>query len=295
MQKETEKCGPPKITSGDASKTNRVYLRREGFPQLEQHQQKPPRWFSSDREEATLQTRQASRSSSRSRSRSRSSSKTPQQRNISKPAEAPGKPNMKKTPSSSLETSSAHAREEEAVAATTGLSTQDVQNNQPNKPLQPASTRQPLKVRMIHLAARDQRWFPQNHRSEPSPEEAPLGERVADADVISVAHPMAAQSFVSPSIIEKTLSQGDEVSINEDSSSTRSDMALEIDTDRTPSEISRDSFDEFMPSSLKSLSTKRHGISSSDSEVPSRDRSPLRTSMRPRKPQASGGSPGRKK
>ncbi|KAH7964135.1 hypothetical protein HPB51_027627 [Rhipicephalus microplus] len=103
------------------------------FPSFEQHQQKPRRWFSSDREEATLQTRQASRSSSRSRSRSRSSSKTPQQRNISKPAEAPGKPNLKKTPSSSLETSSAHARKEEAVAATTGLSTQDVQNNQPNK------------------------------------------------------------------------------------------------------------------------------------------------------------------
>ncbi|KAH8021659.1 hypothetical protein HPB51_016055 [Rhipicephalus microplus] len=86
---------------------------------------------SSDREEATLQTRQTSRSSSRSRSRS--SSKTPQQRNISKPAEAPGKPNLKKTPSSSWETSSAHASKEEAVAATTGLSTQDVQNNQPNK------------------------------------------------------------------------------------------------------------------------------------------------------------------
>ncbi|KAH8008816.1 hypothetical protein HPB51_005863 [Rhipicephalus microplus] len=98
------------------------------FPPSEQHQQKPPRWFSSDREEVTLQTRQASRSNSRSRSRSRSSSKAPQQRNISKPAEAPGKPNLKKTPSSSLETSSAHARKEEAVAATTGLSTQDVQN-----------------------------------------------------------------------------------------------------------------------------------------------------------------------
>ncbi|KAH8027454.1 hypothetical protein HPB51_005736 [Rhipicephalus microplus] len=103
------------------------------FPQFEQHQQKPPRWFSSDREEATLQTRQASRSSSRSRSRSRSSSKTPQQRNISKPAEAPGKPNLKKTSSRSLETSSAHARKEEAVAATTGLSTQDVQNKKPTK------------------------------------------------------------------------------------------------------------------------------------------------------------------
>ncbi|KAH7932291.1 hypothetical protein HPB51_029377 [Rhipicephalus microplus] len=103
------------------------------FPQLEQHQQKPPRWFSSDREEATLQKRQTSRSSSRSRSRSRSTSKTPQQRNINKPAEAPGKPNLKKTPSSSWETSSAHARKEEAAAATTGLSTEDVQNNQPNK------------------------------------------------------------------------------------------------------------------------------------------------------------------
>ncbi|KAH8022734.1 hypothetical protein HPB51_002987 [Rhipicephalus microplus] len=105
------------------------------FPQLEQHQQKPPRWFSSDRKKATLQTRQASRSSSRSRSRSRSSSKAPQKRNISKPAEAPGKPNLKKTPSSSWETSSAHARKEEAVAATTGLSMEDVQNNQPNKTL----------------------------------------------------------------------------------------------------------------------------------------------------------------
>ncbi|KAH8036729.1 hypothetical protein HPB51_004243 [Rhipicephalus microplus] len=60
------------------------------FPQLEQHQQKPPCWFSSEREEATLQKRQTSRSSSRSRSRSRSTSKTPQQRNINKPAEAPG-------------------------------------------------------------------------------------------------------------------------------------------------------------------------------------------------------------
>ncbi|KAH8019480.1 hypothetical protein HPB51_019773 [Rhipicephalus microplus] len=82
-------------------------------------------------EEATLQKRQTSRSSSRSRSRS--TSKTPQQRNINKPAEAPGKPNLKKTPSSSWETSSAHAGKEEAAAATTGLSTEDVQNNQPNK------------------------------------------------------------------------------------------------------------------------------------------------------------------
>ncbi|KAH8019209.1 hypothetical protein HPB51_018192 [Rhipicephalus microplus] len=101
--------------------------------QLEQHQQKPPRWFSSDREEAMLQNQQTSRSSSRSRSRSRSTSKTPQQRNISKPAEAPGKPNLKKTPSISWETSSTHARKEETAAATTGLSTEDVQNNQPNK------------------------------------------------------------------------------------------------------------------------------------------------------------------
>ncbi|XP_075723952.1 uncharacterized protein LOC142766024 [Rhipicephalus microplus] len=80
---------------------------------------------------------------------------------------------------------------------------------------------------------------------------------------------------------------GDEVSINEDSSRTRSDTALQIDTDSTPSEISRDRYDEFVPSSLKSLGTKRHRISSSDSKAPSRDRSPLRTSMWPRKPRAS--------
>ncbi|KAH8022573.1 hypothetical protein HPB51_000356 [Rhipicephalus microplus] len=36
------------------------------FPQLEQHEQKPPHWFSSDREEAMLQNRQTSGSSSRS-------------------------------------------------------------------------------------------------------------------------------------------------------------------------------------------------------------------------------------
>ncbi|KAH8009935.1 hypothetical protein HPB51_022926 [Rhipicephalus microplus] len=58
---------------------------------------------------------------------------TPPQRNISKPVEVPGKPNLKKTPSSSWETSSVHAREEEAAASTTGLSTECVQNNQPNK------------------------------------------------------------------------------------------------------------------------------------------------------------------
>nr|XP_037289295.1 uncharacterized protein LOC119182537 [Rhipicephalus microplus] len=70
---------------------------------------------------------------------------------------------------------------------------------------------------------------PTEPQVEPPPEEAPLGERVADADVISVAHPMAAQSSVSPPIIEETLSQGDEVSINEDTSSTRSDTALQIE------------------------------------------------------------------
>ncbi|KAH8026678.1 hypothetical protein HPB51_024174 [Rhipicephalus microplus] len=133
MQKETEKCGPRKSRVETPRRQTECTYAEKDFPQFEQHQQKPPRWFSSNREEATLQTRQASRSSSRSRSRSRSSSKTPQQRNISKPAEAPGKPNLKKTPSSSWETSSAHARKEEAVASTTGLSTQDIQNNQPNK------------------------------------------------------------------------------------------------------------------------------------------------------------------
>ncbi|XP_049267204.1 serine/arginine-rich splicing factor 4-like [Rhipicephalus sanguineus] len=109
------------------------------FPQLEQQQQKPPRWFSSDREDVTQQKRQRSGSTSRSRSRSKSRASAQQQPNNSSiPAEAPGKPNLKKTSSSSGEKSSTHAGKGEEEVAAADLTTEDQRANQLNKGLSPA-------------------------------------------------------------------------------------------------------------------------------------------------------------
>ncbi|KAH7943071.1 hypothetical protein HPB52_004888 [Rhipicephalus sanguineus] len=137
--------------------------------------------------------------------------------------------------------------------------------------------------------------IPTEPQVEPPLNKAPLGEHVAEVDEMSEAHDMAAQSAESSPVIEETPSRDDDVSVDEDSNSATSETPLRIDEDTTPSDVSRDSLDVFVQSSRKSPSTKRHRISSSDSEAPSRDRSPLRASTRPRKPRASGGSPGRKK
>ncbi|KAH7939766.1 hypothetical protein HPB52_017250 [Rhipicephalus sanguineus] len=94
-------CGEGHAT-GDRSvemprrKTEWTYAEME-FPQLEQQQQKPPRWFRSDREDA------------------------------------PGKPNLKKTSSSSGEKNSTLAGKGEEEVAAADLTTEDQRANQLNK------------------------------------------------------------------------------------------------------------------------------------------------------------------
>ncbi|KAH7946836.1 hypothetical protein HPB52_004961 [Rhipicephalus sanguineus] len=123
--------------------------------------------------------------------------------------------------------------------------------------------------------------IPTEPQVEPPLNKAPLDEHVAEDDETSDAHHMAAQSAGSSPVIEETPSRDDDVSVDEDSNSTTSETPLRIDEDTTPSDVSRDSLDVFVQSSRKSPGTKRHRISSSDSEAPSRDRSPLRASTRP--------------
>ncbi|KAH7976803.1 hypothetical protein HPB52_019820 [Rhipicephalus sanguineus] len=123
--------------------------------------------------------------------------------------------------------------------------------------------------------------IPTERQVEPPLNKVPLGEHVAEVDETSDAHHMATQSAESSHVIEETPSRDDDVSVDEDSNSATSETPLRIDEDTTPSDVSRDSLDVFVQSSRKSPGTKRHRISSSYSEAPSRDRSPLRASKRP--------------
>lgn len=132
-------------------------------------------------------------------------------------------------------------------------------------------------------------------QAKPSSDEAPREDGVSDGNIASEAPRVAALSTTSSGVIEESTSQDDDACINEDSNSTASEAPLQIDEDTSPSDISQDSGDVFVPSSLKNPDTKRHRITTRDLEAPTRDRSPLRTSTRSRKPRASGGSPGRKK
>ncbi|KAH7973298.1 hypothetical protein HPB52_023363 [Rhipicephalus sanguineus] len=156
------------------------------------------------------------------------------------------------------------------------------------RPLRPWPTRirQCLQTLRSDLVPRVQ-WFPTKPQVEPLSHKAPFGERVADGDVTSEAHHIAARSLGIPPIIEKTPFQDDEVSIREDTNSTTSETPVRIDDEGTPSDVSQDSLDAFVPTSLKSPGTKRQRISTSDSEAPSRDRSSLPTLTRPRKPRGS--------
>ncbi|KAH7941569.1 hypothetical protein HPB49_012888 [Dermacentor silvarum] len=74
-----------------------------------------------------------------------------------------------------------------------------------------------------------------------------------------------------------------------------SSASTRIEEDITPGNFSDSSPDIFVSPSPNIAGTKRQHGSTSDSDVASRDRSPLRASTRHRKPRASGGSPVRKK
>lgn len=136
---------------------------------------------------------------------------------------------------------------------------------------------------------------------EPSPTSRPLliptepqAETPAqhEASRVSISTPSTASSSSGPVIDETPSPDEDVASINEDSISTYSGAQNKSDDEN--SEPNPDITDLFVPHSLRSSAAKRY-LSSSDSEPPARDRSPLRSSARTRKPRASGGSPGRKK
>ncbi|KAH7934836.1 hypothetical protein HPB52_001020 [Rhipicephalus sanguineus] len=108
-----------------------------------------------------------------------------------------------------------------------------------------------------------------------------------DDSVTSNASHAASSSSANPPTIEESSSTADGNVHIEDSDSSSSETRLQIDEDATPSDVSQESVDVLVPPSVRSSSIKRHRVSSSDSETHSRDRSPLRTPTRPRKPRAS--------
>ncbi|KAH7983851.1 hypothetical protein HPB52_014782 [Rhipicephalus sanguineus] len=136
-----------------------------------------------------------------------------------------------------------------------------------------------------------------NHAASSSSANPPTIEESPSTDdsVTSSAGHAASSSSANPPTIEESSSTADGTVHIEDSDSSSSETPLQIDEDATPSDVSRESVDVLVPPSVRSSSIKRHRVSSSDSETHSRDRSPLRTPTRPRKPRASGASPGRKK
>ncbi|KAH7941445.1 hypothetical protein HPB49_013761 [Dermacentor silvarum] len=96
-----------------------------------------------------------------------------------------------------------------------------------------------------------------------------------------------------PLVIDETPCQEDNATSLCSESTSSSSTRIEEDT--TTGNLSGSSPDIFVSPSANNARTKRQHGSTSDSDVPSCDKSPLRASTRHRKPRASGGSPVRKK
>nr|XP_050032241.1 uncharacterized protein LOC126528391 [Dermacentor andersoni] len=132
------------------------------------------------------------------------------------------------------------------------------------------------------------------HRVEPLASRAPTEDNAPEA-VLSPCLPV--DSAPCSLVIDETPGEDDDAaSLGDASTSTSSaSSSTRIEDDCTASDVSGSSPDIFVPPSLPTTGTKRHRGSTTDSDVTSRDRSPLRASSRPRKPRASAGSPTWKK
>ncbi|KAH7948163.1 hypothetical protein HPB52_018947 [Rhipicephalus sanguineus] len=168
----------------------------------------------------------------------------------------------------------------------------------PLQPLTPASDKRKVPPAPTPGPAQDQNT--QDAAPHPTPAASPVSPDPASASTANDPvrrrqRDVRRQSRGLLIVREESPSTDDGTVHIEDSGGSSSETPLQIDEDATPSDVNRESVNVLVPLSIRSSNIKRHRVSSSDSETRSRDRSPLRTPTRPRKPRASGVSPGRKK